>query len=73
MIARDPVFQATRAAGVGGDGGDLAARGVGRVDVVTLVDCVAGTSTEEHANAIKYDYPMFSKPMPSSELIGHLG
>jgi nicotinamidase-related amidase len=42
-------------------------------DVVTLVDCVAGTSTEEHKNAIKYDYPMFSKPMPSSELIGHLG
>jgi nicotinamidase-related amidase len=40
-------------------------------DVVTLVDCVAGTSIEEHKNAIKYDYPMFSKPMPSSELIGH--
>lgn len=40
-------------------------------DVVTLVDCVAGTSTEEHDNAIKYDFPMFSKPMPSSELIGH--
>jgi nicotinamidase-related amidase len=42
-------------------------------DVITLVDCVAGTSTEEHANAIKYDYPMFSKPMPSTELIGHFG
>ena len=41
-------------------------------DVVTLVDCVAGTSTEEHANAIKYDYPMFSRPMPSSEVIGQL-
>ncbi|MDB5218108.1 MAG: Isochorismatase [Myxococcaceae bacterium] len=42
-------------------------------DVVTLVDCVAGASIEEHKNAIKYDYPMFSKPMPSSELIGQLG
>lgn len=42
-------------------------------DVVTLVDCVAGTSSEEHTNAIRYDYPMFSKPMPSSELIGHFG
>lgn len=42
-------------------------------DVITLTDCVAGTSMEEHANAIKYDYPMFSKPMPASELIGQLG
>jgi nicotinamidase-related amidase len=42
-------------------------------DVVTLVDCVAGTSIEEHNNAIKYDYPMFSKPMPSSEVLAHLG
>lgn len=41
-------------------------------DVITLTDCVAGTSKEEHQNAIKYDYPMFSKPMPSSELIGQL-
>lgn len=42
-------------------------------EVITLVDCVAGTSSEEHRNAIKYDYPMFSKPMPSTELMGHLG
>jgi nicotinamidase-related amidase len=42
-------------------------------EVITLTDCVAGTSVEEHANAIKFDYPMFSKPMPSSELLGHLG
>ena len=41
-------------------------------DVVTLVDCVAATSAEEHKNAIKYDYPMFSKPMPSSEVLAHL-
>ncbi len=42
-------------------------------EVVTLVDCLAGTSIEEHQNAIKYDFPMFSKPMPSSEFLGHLG
>lgn len=36
-------------------------------EVVTLTDCVAATSPEEHANAIKYDYPMFSKPMTSAE------
>lgn len=42
-------------------------------DVITLVDCVAATSAEEHRNAIKYDYPMFSRPMPSAELMGHLG
>ncbi|NOU28305.1 MAG: cysteine hydrolase [Polyangiaceae bacterium] len=41
-------------------------------DVITLVDCVAGISPEEHANAIKYDYPMFSKPMKSSDLLGQL-
>ena len=37
-------------------------------EVVTLVDCVAATSAEEHDNAIRYDYPMFSKPMTSAEL-----
>ncbi|GAC1598836.1 MAG: peroxyureidoacrylate/ureidoacrylate amidohydrolase RutB [Myxococcales bacterium] len=42
-------------------------------DVITLTDCVAATSPEEHRNALKYDYPMFSKPMPSSEVIAHLG
>jgi nicotinamidase-related amidase len=42
-------------------------------DVITLTDCVAATSPEEHKNAIEYDFPMFSKPMPSSELAGHLG
>ncbi|HEX5525147.1 MAG TPA: cysteine hydrolase [Pedococcus sp.] len=36
-------------------------------EVVTLSDCVAATSTEEHANAIQYDYPMFSKPMTGKE------
>lgn len=36
-------------------------------EVITLTDCVAATSEEEHANAIKYDYPMFSKPMVSKD------
>lgn len=42
-------------------------------DVITLADCVAATSVEEHRNALKFDFPMFSKPMPSSELLAHLG
>ena len=36
-------------------------------EVVTLPDCVGATSAEEHANAITYDYPMFSKPMTAAE------
>ena len=32
-------------------------------EVITLSDCVAATSAEEHANAIKFDYPMFSDVM----------
>lgn len=41
-------------------------------EVVTLTDCVGATSSEEHANAITYDYPMFSKPMTASEFAGSL-
>jgi len=37
--------------------------------VVTLSDCVAATSIEEHENALRYDYPMFSQPMTSTEFI----
>ena len=33
--------------------------------VITLSDCVAATSAEEHDNAIKFDYPMFSDVMSS--------
>ena len=33
-------------------------------EVITVTDMVAATSEEEHANALKYDFPMFSKPMP---------
>ncbi|NPD28509.1 isochorismatase family cysteine hydrolase [Corallococcus exiguus] len=42
-------------------------------DVITLTDCAAATSAEAHRNALKYDFPMFSRPMPSSEVIGMLG
>ncbi|MCB9590733.1 MAG: cysteine hydrolase [Polyangiaceae bacterium] len=42
-------------------------------EVITLVDCTAATSQEEYENALKYDFQMFSKPMPSSELLAHLG
>ena len=42
-------------------------------EVVTLTDCVAATSIEEHDNAIKYDYPMFSKPMTGKEFNATLG
>ncbi|MYS86669.1 isochorismatase family cysteine hydrolase [Embleya scabrispora] len=40
--------------------------------VITLPDCVAATSQEEHENAITYDYPMFSLPMTSAEVIARL-
>lgn len=40
--------------------------------VVTLTDCVAATSEEEHRNALTYDYPMFSMPMTSAEVIAAL-
>jgi ureidoacrylate peracid hydrolase len=42
-------------------------------EVVTLTDCVAGTSVEEHENAITYDYPMFSKPTTADEFVDELG
>ncbi len=40
--------------------------------VITLSDCVAATSMEEHENALKYDYPMFSQPMTSGEFVTEL-
>ena len=36
--------------------------------VVTLSDCVAGTSPEEHDNALTFDFPMFSHPVESSAI-----
>lgn len=38
-------------------------------DVITLTDCAAATSGEEHRNAITYDFPMFSKPMASTAVM----
>jgi nicotinamidase-related amidase len=40
--------------------------------VITLSDCVAATSLEEHDNALRYDYPMFSTPMSSAEFTAEL-
>jgi nicotinamidase-related amidase len=40
--------------------------------VITLSDCVAATSPEEHENAIKYDYPMFSTPMAGADFIAEI-
>lgn len=40
--------------------------------VITLTDCVAGTSVAEHENAITYDYPMFSHPVTSKEVLDAL-
>src|SRR5436189_232863 len=40
--------------------------------VITLSDCVAATSAEEHANAIQFDYPMFSEVMASDAFTAEL-
>src|ERR1700722_10677621 len=40
--------------------------------VITLNDCLAATSIEEHDNALSYDFPMFSEPMTSSDFITEL-
>ncbi len=40
--------------------------------VVTLTDCLAATSADEHDNALSYDFPMFSEPMSSGEFIEQL-
>ncbi len=41
-------------------------------EVITLSDCVAATSPEEHENAIRFDYPMFSSVMSSEALTDEL-
>lgn len=41
--------------------------------VITLSDCLAATSEEEHDNALRYDYPMFSQPMTAAEFIAAIG
>jgi nicotinamidase-related amidase len=40
--------------------------------VITLPDCLAAASQEEHDNAIAFDYPMFSLPMTSAEVLAAL-
>jgi nicotinamidase-related amidase len=40
--------------------------------VITLNDCVAATSLEEHDNALKYDFPMFSTPMTGRDFLAEL-
>jgi nicotinamidase-related amidase len=40
--------------------------------VITLSDCVAATSAEEHQNAIQFDYPMFSEVMTAEAFTGEL-
>ena len=41
-------------------------------DVVTLTDCAATTSKEAHDNALQHDFPMFSTPMTSGDLLAQL-
>lgn len=41
-------------------------------EVITLTDAVGATSAAEHANAITYDYPMFSKPTTVAEYVAGL-
>jgi nicotinamidase-related amidase len=41
-------------------------------EVITLSDCVAATSAEEHENAIRYDYPMFSDVTTSEAFANEL-
>ncbi|HAS47673.1 MAG TPA: isochorismatase [Microscillaceae bacterium] len=38
-------------------------------NVITLTDCCAGLSIEEHNNAIEKDFPMFSEPMTSEAFV----
>src|SRR5215208_965148 len=41
-------------------------------EVITLSDCVAATSAEEHENAIQFDYPMFSDVMNAEAFTNQL-
>ncbi|WP_040495908.1 cysteine hydrolase [Ilumatobacter nonamiensis] len=38
-------------------------------EVITLTDCAAAVSPEQHDNAIAFDFPMFSKPMTGEEFL----
>ena len=41
-------------------------------EVITLTDCAAATSQEAHDNALGFDFPMFSKPMPAADFLAML-
>lgn len=41
--------------------------------VITVTDCTAATSSAEHENAIRFDYPMFSLPVSADDVITALG
>jgi ureidoacrylate peracid hydrolase len=41
-------------------------------NVITLTDCTAATSQAEQEAAIKFTYPMFSRPMKGEEFAGSL-
>ncbi|WP_205959866.1 cysteine hydrolase [Flammeovirga aprica] len=41
-------------------------------NVITLTDCCAATSVEEHENAVKHDFPMFSQPLAAEAFIHSL-
>ena len=41
-------------------------------DVITLTDCTAATRSEEQQAAVSQDYPMFSQPMTSEQVVGAL-
>lgn len=41
--------------------------------VVTLKDCTAATSQEEHDAAHRFTYPMFSRPLNHQEFLAELG
>jgi nicotinamidase-related amidase len=40
--------------------------------VVTLSECLAAASAEEHENTIKFNYPMFSEVMGSQDFTSRL-
>ena len=41
-------------------------------EVYTLTDAVGATSQEEHDNALRFDYPMFSKPINTDGFVAAL-
>lgn len=42
-------------------------------NVITLTDCCATLSQEEHENALAKDFPMFSQPMTHEEFLASVG